>query len=95
MRVVFDEPVPPKIPTVSPDAIVKSTSSRAYLFAVEEYLKRTSSKRIEPSFTSVVGFSGERISDSQFSTSAIRLPPSMDIDSMTKIMENIIRHDSI
>ena len=46
-------------------------------------------------FTSVTPFSALTISDSHSRTSTIRLPPSKDIESITKIIENIIRQESI
>ena len=95
MSVVFDEPVPPKMPTVSPDFISKSISDNANCFAFSEYLKLTFSKRTAPFFTSFTPVSGERISDFCVSTSAIRRADSKDMVIITNTIENIIQQDKI
>ena len=95
ISVVLLEPVPPRIPTVMPEAICRSMSRSANFFAVAEYLKDTPSKSTEPSRTSVTGFSGLLSAELSDSTSQIRLADSADIVRMTYIMDIIIRDMSI
>ena len=78
------------MPTVIPEDIERSISERAFFFALAEYLKLTLSKAIEPSFTSVTGFSGFLMAGISRSTSSIRLNDSADIVSITYIIESII-----
>ena len=59
--------------------------------AAMEYLKFTWLKSIEPSFTSMTGFSGFWRVLSSESTSTIRSADSKDMVIITKIMESIIR----
>ena len=47
-RVVLAEPVPPRMPTVCPASICRSTSARAYSRASARYLKQTCWKSMDP-----------------------------------------------
>ena len=95
MSEVFEEPVPPKIPTVSPDFICRLISDKANFSASFEYLKLTFSKDTEPSFTSVKPFSGLTRSDLHSSTSVIRFADSTDMVNITIIIAAIISEERI
>ena len=66
------EPVPPRMPTVMPEAMCRLMPCKANFFACAEYLKLTFSKSIEPSFTSVAGEEGAAKAGSSSSTSQMR-----------------------
>ena len=82
-RVDLLEPVPPRMPTVWPEAMWRSMSRSAYFSAPAEYLKLTPSKSTEPSATVVTGAAGSVSADSSLKTSQIRLTDSADMVSVT------------
>ena len=82
-RVDLLEPVPPRMPTVWPEAMWRSMSRSAYFSASAEYLKLTPSKSTEPSATVVTGAAGSVSADSSLKTSQIRLTDSADMVSIT------------
>ena len=67
------------MPTVAPEGMCRSMSSRAFFSASLLYLKETSSKSMEPSATSVTGFSGLCRLGSSFSTSVMRFMDSQEM----------------
>ena len=69
------------MPMVSPDEICKLTSFRIILLV--PYLKSTWSKSMEPSFTSITGFTGLVRVLFSFNTSQIRTADSADIVNIT------------
>ena len=83
------------IPMVSPDLIWTSIFSRTGRSAVGEYLKRTWSKSIEPSFTSVIAFFLDVIELFSFNTSMIRLHDSSENVIITNTIDNIIKETMI
>ena len=81
--VLLPLPVPPIMPTVEPDGIVRSTSESAYFSAVCEYLKDTFSKRMLPSATVSHGEAGSSMPGFSMSTSYILFADSALMVSMT------------
>ena len=79
------------MPTISPLLMCRSMLERALRLAFFEYLKFTWSKSMEPSLTSMTGFSGFCRVLSSERTSTIRSADSRDMVTITKIMETIIR----
>ena len=91
-RVVFALPVPPRMPTVAPEGMVKLMSSRFQVCPSALYRKYTWSKRIDPSAT-VSSFcaASSVICGSSLSTSLTRLPQAMERVSIIITMDTIIR----
>ena len=83
------------MPTNWPDLISKLILDKVSFSALEEYLKPTFLKLTEPSLISKIGFSGFLIVESSSNTSAIRLIDSIDIASITIIIEIIINDINI
>ena len=79
------------MPTVAPEGMWRSMSSRALRSALAEYLKLTWSKSTAPFGTSRSGEAGSLRSVSVSRTSAIRLAEAEAIVTITKIIESIIR----
>ena len=84
-------PVPPIMPIVSPEAMLKFSSFNTYFSAPLWYPKLTLSNTILPSSTSMIGCSGLTISAFSFKISAIRLPLAILMVVITKIIDNIIK----
>ena len=85
MSEVLEEPVPPTMPSVEPDSILRLISDSAFSSALSEYLKDTPSKTTEPSATSVAPLAGEVSDGSWLRTSAIRFADSAAIVAITKM----------
>ena len=88
-------PVPPMIPTVSPDSTEKLISESAKFSELSDYLKLTPEKRMLPSATSVMGSAGSVIELFSLRTSDIRVADASEMETITMIMESIIRLISI
>ena len=71
-RVDLADPVPPRMPTVSPGWMTRSMPARAYSAASGWYLKETCSKATPPSGISVTGWAGFASSTCSSSTAAMR-----------------------
>ena len=91
IKEVLPLPVEPRTPINCPGVILILMFSNVFFSAVFEYLKFTLSNTIDPSLTSMTGFSGFLIVGSSRRTSPIRRIPSKDKTSMTIIMEIIIK----
>ena len=89
-RLDFALPVPPITPIVSPDLISRLMSFSTALLSLL-YAKDTLLNTILPSFTVMTGFSGLRRSVCSVKTSAIRFALAWLMESMTKIIDTIIR----
>ena len=86
----MEDPVPPMMPTVCPEAIERSMSLSTFLSAFAAYAKLTCSKRMEPSLTVISAPVGLAISVFSSSTSAMRRAEAREMVIMVKTMESII-----
>ena len=91
MREDLEEPVPPRMPTVSPERMCRSIWDRASRSASAEYLKSTPSKSMEPSLTSITALSGLVMVLRSWRTSTIRWADSAEMVIITNTMDSIIK----
>ena len=89
------EPVPPRMPIVSPDLIFRFMSERVARSARSEYLKLTLANSTEPSGTTVFGFLGFFIAGSSSSTPTIRRAEVADMVIITYIAASDMSEKSI